>query len=232
MELNIFKTAAWQLVAQTDWMCKLVLMSLFLLSVYCVAVITLKLVMFRRQRLLMYTFMQRTKQARQLTDLITIGKEMKECLGARLLGHSFDELKKILEQNKGSEQAAVLHQHDVEYLELMVGQRVDALLLEEESYLPMLGSSAAVSPLIGLFGTIWGLIHAFIDISRERSADIATVAPGIAEALITTLAGLVVAIPAMIAFHYLSHELRKFEFQLEETGEHFIALAKYSLIKK
>jgi biopolymer transport protein TolQ len=232
MELNIFKTAAWQLVAQTDWMCKLVLMSLFLLSVYCVAVITLKLIMFRRQRLLMFTFMQRTKQARQLTDLIVIGKEMQECLGAKLLGHSFDELKRILEQNKSGEQAAVLLPHDVEYLELMVGQRVDALVLEEESYLPMLGSSAAVSPLIGLFGTIWGLIHAFIDISRERSADIATVAPGIAEALITTLAGLVVAIPAMIAFHYLSHELRKFEFQLVETGEHFIALAKYSLIKK
>ena len=95
MELNIFKTAAWQLVAQTYWMCKLVLMSLFLLSVYCVAVITLKLIMFRRQRLLMFTFMQRTKQARQLTDLIVIGKEMQECLGAKLLGHSFDELKRI-----------------------------------------------------------------------------------------------------------------------------------------
>ena len=232
MELNIFKTAAWQLIAQTDWMCKLVLIGLFLLSVYCIAVIAFKLVTLKRQRRLMKEFILRIKQTRQLTELVAVGKDMRDCIGSRLLIASFEDLKRILEQNDRDGRGDILGQADIEYLELMVGQRVDALTLDEESYLPMLGSSAAVSPLIGLFGTIWGLIHSFIDISRERSADIATVAPGIAEALITTLAGLVVAIPAMIAFHYLSHELRRIEFQLVETGEYFIALAKCSLAKK
>ena len=114
--------------------------------------------------------------------------------------------------------------HKRDYLEVLVSQHIGTLMLEEECYLPLLGSSAAVSPLIGLFGTIWGLIHAFLDISKEKSADISTVAPGIAEALITTLAGLVVAIPAMIAFHYFSHELRRIESQLLDIGEMLLIL--------
>ena len=64
---------------------------------------------------------------------------------------------------------------------------LDDMIGNEESYLPVLSTSAAISPLLGLFGTVWGLIHSFISISQRGSADIVTVAPGIAEALITTL---------------------------------------------
>ena len=78
----------------------------------------------------------------------------------------------------------------------------------EESYLPFLFTSASVSPLLGLFGTVWGLVHAFIRISEKQSADITTVAPGIAEALITTLAGLLVAVPALVMYHYLIAQIR------------------------
>ena len=78
----------------------------------------------------------------------------------------------------------------------------------------MLSVSAAVSPLMGLFGTVWGLIHAFVRIGELQSADIATVAPGIAEALITTLAGLMVAIPALAMYHYVANKIRATERQL------------------
>ena len=72
----------------------------------------------------------------------------------------------------------------------------------------MLSVSAAVSPLLGLFGTVWGLVHAFVRIGELQTADIATVAPGIAEALITTLAGLMVAIPALVMYHYVANKIR------------------------
>jgi len=77
---------------------------------------------------------------------------------------------------------------------------------------------------LGLFGTVWGLVHAFIRISEKQSADITTVAPGIAEALITTLAGLLVAIPALVMYHYLMSEIRTIERQL------FILADKFSFI--
>ena len=88
-----------------------------------------------------------------------------------------------------------------------VAINVDAIVVHEESYLPFLSTSAAVAPLLGLFGTVWGLIHAFMRISEKQVADITTVAPGIAEALVTTLAGLFVAIPALIMFNYLNIQL-------------------------
>ena len=59
------------------------------------------------------------------------------------------------------------------------------------------------------FGTVWGLIHAFMGIAQQKSADISAVAPGIAEALITTLGGLIIAIPALVMFNYLTSEVRK-----------------------
>lgn len=227
MELNIFKSAAWQLIMQTDWMCKFILISLFLLSVYCVAIIALKYVSAARQRTLMREFLQQFHQARSMTELMEVCKNVPESLGSKLVLRLFAEMQRMKRQSAESSLGMVLaiDQDQQSYLEVLTGQHISSLILEEERYLPLLGSSAAVSPLIGLFGTIWGLIHAFLDISKEKSADIATVAPGIAEALITTLAGLVVAIPAMIAFHYFSHEMRKLEGQLIDIGETVLALA-------
>ena len=120
---------------------------------------------------------------------------------------------------------------EIEYLDLIINQSIDELMLEGETYLPVLSTSGAVATLVGLFGTVWGLIHAFINISQEKSADISVVAPGIAEALITTLAGLIVAIPALIAFYYLSNELRKIEQQLCHLSQIYMNILKHTFNK-
>ncbi len=228
MEFNIFRSGAWQLVVQTDWMCKLILLGLFLLSVYCIAVVALKFVGVLRQRRAMNKFLQQFKNARSLREVVDASKIAPESLGSKLTDRIIMEIQRMNSKNF-DQQLLVFGHVDSDkqaYLEILTGQHISNLVLEEERYLPLLGSSAAVSPLIGLFGTIWGLIHAFLDISKEKSADIATVAPGIAEALITTLAGLVVAIPATVAFHYFSHEIRKLEGQLIDIGEVILALVQ------
>ena len=84
-----------------------------------------------------------------------------------------------------------------------MNQRVEEALSQEEALIPVLATCSQAAPLIGLFGTVWGLIHAFMAIAQQRSADIAAVAPGIAEALITTMGGLVVAIPSLVLYAYL-----------------------------
>ena len=85
-----------------------------------------------------------------------------------------------------------------------LAQTVDVVMAHEESYVSLLATSAAIAPLLGLFGTVWGLVHAFMSIHELQSADIATVAPGIAEALITTLVGLMLAIPALVMFNKIT----------------------------
>ncbi len=139
------------------------------------------------------------------------------------------KLKSFLDEQQGD--VKKLLGKDIEELDLLLSQEVDILTVEQESYLPVLGTSASVAPLIGLFGTIWGLVNAFVSISQEKSADIAVIAPGIAAALLTTLAGLVVAIPAMIMFNYFSNELRKLEGQLFNLQDLFLVMVKKTFVK-
>jgi biopolymer transport protein TolQ len=79
-----------------------------------------------------------------------------------------------------------------------------------ESRLPWLATSGSVTPFIGLFGTVWGIIGAFHGLGTEGAATIRAVAPGISEALIATAAGLFVAIPAVIAYNQFGNSIREF----------------------
>lgn len=232
MEFSLFNTAAWQLVRQMDWIATLILAGLFILSVLCIAIIASKIKAFKHNDQSLKLLLQRLRRTRNLNDIISASKDFKESIGGKFLVQSLTELQVLLENNQqNSSLGAKLTAQDTEQLEIIINQTIDYLLIEEESYLPILGTSASVAPLVGLFGTIWGLIHAFIDISHEKSADIATVAPGMAEALIITLAGLIVAIPALIAFHYFSNELRKYELSLSELGDKFLSTARQTFLK-
>lgn len=77
-----------------------------------------------------------------------------------------------------------------------------------ESYMPWLATTAAVTPFIGLFGTVWGVMDAFTGLGTAGAASLRAVAPGIAEALITTAAGLFTAIPALIAYNHFLHDIK------------------------
>lgn len=103
-----------------------------------------------------------------------------------------------------------------EYITESINKSADELFAEEENYMSILSTCASVAPLLGLFGTVWGLIHAFVRISQSQIADITIVAPGIAEALITTLAGLLVAIPALAMYNYVLSRMRSLDRVLEQ----------------
>jgi len=89
-----------------------------------------------------------------------------------------------------------------------------------------LATTAAASPFIGLFGTVWGIMHAFADIGRTGSTSLVAVAPGIAEALVNTAAGLAAAIPALICYNYLGGELKRQRGVMEDFGLEFLNLAE------
>ncbi|HXC61129.1 MAG TPA: MotA/TolQ/ExbB proton channel family protein [Nitrospiria bacterium] len=89
------------------------------------------------------------------------------------------------------------------------------ILSQMEEYLSFLASTGNVSPFIGLFGTVLGIINAFQEIGRQGTASIAAVAPGVAEALLATAAGLFVAIPSVVAYNYFVNKLRIMTSELE-----------------
>lgn len=90
-----------------------------------------------------------------------------------------------------------------------------------ESHLSFLASVGSVSPYVGLFGTVWGIMNAFRGLANVQQATLASVAPGIAEALIATAIGLFAAIPAVLAYNRYSHEVDRLAIRFESFIEEF-----------
>jgi biopolymer transport protein TolQ len=105
-------------------------------------------------------------------------------------------------------------------MRVSMSRQVEAL----ESRLPFLATAGSISPYIGLFGTVWGIMNAFIALGEVQQATLAMVAPGIAEALIATAIGLFAAIPAVIAYNRFSHQVEKVENSYGNFMEEFSAI--------
>ncbi len=94
----------------------------------------------------------------------------------------------------------------------------------QERWMVFLASVGATAPFIGLFGTVWGIMHSFAGIAQSNNTSLAVVAPGIAEALFATAIGLVAAIPAVLAYNKISTDLSRLAARLEGFGTEFGAI--------
>ncbi len=98
-----------------------------------------------------------------------------------------------------------------------------------ETWMTFLASVGSVAPFIGLFGTVWGIMHSFIGIAKAQNTSLAVVAPGIAEALLATAVGLIAAIPATTAYNKFSTEFGRYAARLDNFANDFIATLSRSL---
>ncbi len=102
-------------------------------------------------------------------------------------------------------------------------KRIEALEeIRLEKYLTFLATTGSTAPFIGLFGTVWGIMNSFMGIGRIGAASLAVVAPGIAEALIATAAGLIAAIPAVVAYNYYLSRARRTTTLMEDFSQELI----------
>jgi len=200
----------WQLIAQSDATSKLVLLTLLGMSVVCWALFFGKLIIFCLKNKQLSTANKKLLNVKNITQLTDLATSIKETAPGYFLLKNLSFLQEVLNGKTNN----TLTDNDWILLERHCDNTLETMIIHNESYLPVLSTSAAVATLLGLFGTVWGLVHAFMRISETQVADIATIAPGIAEALITTLAGLIVAIPAFIMFNYLQTHVRQLEHNL------------------
>ncbi len=102
-----------------------------------------------------------------------------------------------------------------------------ALLREQEKlelHLPFLATVGSTSPYIGLFGTVWGIMHSFLNLANQQQATLAAVAPGIAEALIATAIGLFAAIPAVVGYNRFSSVVDRLLHSYETFSDEFSSI--------
>jgi biopolymer transport protein ExbB/TolQ len=100
-----------------------------------------------------------------------------------------------------------------------------------ERHLAFLASTGSVSPYVGLFGTVWGIMHAFRSLANVQQATLAQVAPGIAEALVATAIGLFAAIPAVVAYNRYSHQIDRLSIRFESFMEEFSNILQRQAVK-
>ena len=203
-----------------------ILLILGVLSVMSWMIMGVKYFNVRRAEREMAGFFVRFRKARDLEQIHEAGREMVKSPIAALVNVAVQEvrqLRKLIakhEAGKLSFDSTLMMRDSL----LMAMERTVAEQGEQlRSYLVFLAITTMVSPFLGLLGTVWGIMIAFLDIAARGSANISVVAPGIADALITTIVGLAVAIPAVVGYNYLSNRIRRImdkcnNFSLELTG--------------
>ncbi len=208
------------LFLQADVVVKLVMIVLLLASVWVWAIIIEKTLTLRRVNREANSFEDEFWSGGSLDVLYEREGTDPANPMAAVFGAAMSEWKRTA-RIAGSEIAKTSVRERVERaMNVTIMREMDRL----ERFMIFLASIGATAPFIGLFGTVWGIMHSFSAIAAMHNTDLAVVAPGIAEALFATAIGLVAAIPAVLAYNKLSNDLARFASRLEGFGTEFAAI--------
>jgi biopolymer transport protein TolQ len=195
------------LIAQSGPVAKLVLIILFLFSLLSWAIILSKWASIRRARAQSGRFIRMFRKSQRLQDVAAVADQFRPSPLVAVFEYGYEELRR--QSNPGG-------QVRIEAVRRATQIAASEELTRLERRLPLLATTGAVTPFIGLFGTVWGIIDAFHGLGTAGAATLRAVAPGISEALVTTAAGLFAAIPAVIAYNAFAHSLREFAARMDD----------------
>lgn len=199
------------LVSSTGPVAKFVLFTLLAFSVISWGIILTKWSLLHKARLQSGRFLRAFRKAQRLQDIATVADQFRPSPLVGVFEGGFQEYKR---QVAGP--AATLRSLTAVQRGMQIGASEEITRLERN--MPWLAITAAVTPFIGLFGTVWGIIDAFHGLGTAGGATLRAVAPGISEALITTAAGLAAAIPAVIAYNLIGSSIRTFAARGDDFG--------------
>lgn len=210
-----------QMVRDSDVATMIILCILALMSLFCWGIIILKFIFFHKNQKANARFFHRFEKVERFVDL----KELCDTSDGSALKSLTEEV--LLEASKFSNFVSYDSiQHRASLLEDTIQRSIEGIRLSENRHVNFLGMCANLAPFFGLLGTVWGIMVAFFEIGKHGSADLTIVAPGIAMALITTVAGLVVAIPASGAYNIFVSRTGENEIAYYNFGSRMLSLFK------
>jgi biopolymer transport protein TolQ len=214
-----------QLVLGASWVVQLVMALLVVVSIASWAAIFGKLFSIRRVKSLNEDFERDFWSGTSLNELFASAAQNAKNAGPmeRIFASGMREYQKLRErriQDPGTVLDGARRAMRASYQ-----REVDAV----ESHLSFLASVGSVSPYVGLFGTVWGIMHAFTGLASLQQVTLASVAPGIAEALVATAIGLFAAIPAVVAYNRFARDIDRVAIKLETFIEEFSNILQRNL---
>ena len=218
-------TTPWELVTTSSAATKLVLLVLMVFSLICWFLILLKWIQFRRVGKLGNRFFDELERTTRLEDAYHAVMKLPPSPFGRLLREGlnfFSELRPGALQETDAGKTVTLTATQLEVLRMQLAKEIGAERDLMARFIPWLATIGSVSPLLGLLGTVLGVMDAFLGIAAGGSGNISAIAPGVAEALTTTVLGLAVAIPAVIAYNIFASRLGVFAGELEGFAQEII----------
>ncbi len=208
----------WELVKSSGPLPKAIMLLLLIFSLFSWAVIFSKWNLFRQASAANRQFLRAFRKAAGLEAVALASEQFRASPLVAVFDYGYSEVDRQLKA-RGSVTSKVALERT---LQLGMSQEVAKL----ERNMSLLATTATVSPFIGLFGTVWGIIDAFQGLGSAGSASLRAVAPGISEALITTALGLAAAIPASIFYNWFGSSIREFGARMEDFALEFMNLAE------
>ena len=215
------------LVSGSGLVARLVLALLLLFSLLSWAIILYKGLSLRRAHTQSDTFLEVFRKSSKFSEVNAVCPQLK---ASPLVGVFQAGYLEVNQQVRGGGTAPVAGTRptvrSLDSLSRSLARAAGVEVTRLERRLSFLATTASVTPFIGLFGTVWGIMEAFGDIGRMGSANLAVVAPGISAALITTAMGLFAAIPAAVFFNFFSSRVRVLSSMLDDFALEFLNIVE------
>jgi len=223
-----------QMVFHAGPMVKFVLLLLFFFSLSSWTIIFMKLRLFKRLRDENERFLELFSSSREISKVYLETKIFNYSPLAQIFRAGYAEFSrsKMLQGNPDQIKVLQSQQPIMENVQRAVKKVLSTQSSRLERGLTFLATTGNTSPFIGLFGTVWGIMSSFSSIGMRGSASLAVVAPGIAEALIATAAGLAAAIPAVVAFNYFNRRMRASQIEMGNFISDFMGILERGLIRR
>jgi biopolymer transport protein TolQ len=190
------------MISNSGAVAKLILIVLLTFSLISWAIILSKWGLLRRAKTQSGRFVRAFRKAQRLQDIAAVADQFKPSPLVGVFEGGYEEYKRQASISGGLRNLVSIQRG------MQIGASEEITRLERN--VPWLAITAAVTPFVGLFGTVWGIIDAFHGLGTAGAATLRAVAPGISEALITTAAGLAAAIPAVVAYNLIGASIREF----------------------
>lgn len=183
-------------------------------------------------------FLEACKQSSRLSQGYALSKKYKRSPLSRLYKVAYAEVQEVERMSPlsgasaGTTEAMPQNSFCIDTLQRVIDRTITEESALLEKHVSFLATCTTVCPFLGLFGTVWGILVAFQSMANSRTADVATVTPGISAALVTTIGGLVVAIPAVMGYNGLLNKIDTLVTEMELLGSDIVSYAEKRLLPR
>ena len=210
-----------------------ILYMLVLFSVMSWGIIAQKFRQIRRAKRESEKFIEIFWERRNLSSIHDASRELASSPVGQVFRAGYEELVRVSRSKKESSPGENLTTElgGVDNVSRAMKRATSVEITKLEKHCSFLATTASSAPFVGLFGTVWGIMNAFLGLSVTQSSSIQAVAPGIAEALIATAVGLGAAIPALIAYNYFVQQIKVLAVEMDNFSHEFLNIAERHFFK-